>query len=642
VAIAQALAVASCSVLAADIQVDDLSSSTGGPGCSLRDAITAANSDMAVAGCPSGSGFDRIMLSSGADIALTLVDNGDNCLPVVVGNLTIAGPGAAIRRDPSAPDCRILAIDGAGSAASLNLEQVTVSGGRVDGDGGGVLAVDASVTLNGANLSNNAAINGGGLAISGGTLVMQDSTISGNTASQRGGGLFTGNPVFAYAYSSTIIDNAAMRGGGGYFHAAINPVRSLAPNQILNAVREQGETLAEAAQTLGLYRSLLADTTLSGNLAQTAMPPRSGRGVGGSSGGGAHVASGFLYLLDSRVENNRADDLGGGLAAEFGILATVSSSVTGNTSGMLGGGVGLSYGYQVSVRTTIADNQASVGGGIGAQDSVSYLFKSTLSGNRALSGNRGAGAGRGGGLFGDFSNLILQDSTVSGNQAEIDAAALAWTKYGLSASKRSNGKSTEPGDVRLDRLINPTILGGGKYQVDIRHSTIAANTISVPNKGSGTAVLIGTGREAGLLNSILSNPGLTDCRTVDASLPSSLASLARDGSCGVALFGDPRLAPLADNGGETLTHRLNQGSSALAAGDPSVCASTLNGTDQTGAPRPSDGMTPCSIGSTQGVVILGGPVLPVPLASAWSTALMSWLMALFGYFKIRQRKEKLP
>jgi hypothetical protein len=53
-------------------------------------------------------------------------------------------------------------------------------------------------------------------------------------------------------------------------------------------------------------------------------------------------------------------------------------------------------------------------------------------------------------------------------------------------------------------------------------------------------------------------------------------------------------------------------------------------------------MTPCSIGSTQGVVILGGPVLPVPLASAWSTALMSWLMALFGYFKIRQRKEKLP
>ena len=37
----------------------------GGTGCSLREAIQAANTDAAFGGCPAGGGADRISLAAG-------------------------------------------------------------------------------------------------------------------------------------------------------------------------------------------------------------------------------------------------------------------------------------------------------------------------------------------------------------------------------------------------------------------------------------------------------------------------------------------------------------------------------------------------------------------------------------------------
>ncbi len=51
------------------------SGGTGGPDCTLRDAITAANTDTATGGCPAGYGADTIELPIAATITLIEVDN---------------------------------------------------------------------------------------------------------------------------------------------------------------------------------------------------------------------------------------------------------------------------------------------------------------------------------------------------------------------------------------------------------------------------------------------------------------------------------------------------------------------------------------------------------------------------------------
>lgn len=54
---------------------------------------------------------------------------------------------------------------------------------------------------------------------------------------------------------------------------------------------------------------------------------------------------------------------------------------------------------------------------------------------------------------------------------------------------------------------------------------------------------------------------------------------------------DPLLGPLADNGGFNMTHALGAGSSAIDAGDMTVCPAT----DQRGVARPIGGG--CDIGA---------------------------------------------
>src|SRR5579862_8068499 len=72
--------------------------------CTLRDAITAANSDLPTGGCPAGSGADTIVLAPGAIYLLDTIDNTSqengnvqpNGLPSITSAVTITGNGTTI------------------------------------------------------------------------------------------------------------------------------------------------------------------------------------------------------------------------------------------------------------------------------------------------------------------------------------------------------------------------------------------------------------------------------------------------------------------------------------------------------------------------------------------------------------------
>ena len=110
-----------------------------GGGCTLVDAITAANTDAPAGGCTAGSGADTLVLAAGSTHTLTAVNYstfGDpSGLPEVTSSMTIMGNGSTITRDPSAPQFPILAVTANGD---LTLQETTVSGGVSPVVGGGI------------------------------------------------------------------------------------------------------------------------------------------------------------------------------------------------------------------------------------------------------------------------------------------------------------------------------------------------------------------------------------------------------------------------------------------------------------------------------------------------------------------------
>ena len=187
--ISQVLAAGTFSAQAATITVDDVSGTIGGSGCTIRDAFTAANTDAAVAGCATGTGADAIVLPGSATITLDTLDNGINCLPLVSSDITIVGNGATVRRSPTGDSCRLIEVS---SSGSLILQSTTLSGGFAYGaprkgitpnyDGGAIYSDGGDVTITGSTISGNSASNGGAIAVKYATLLIQDSTITGNTA----------------------------------------------------------------------------------------------------------------------------------------------------------------------------------------------------------------------------------------------------------------------------------------------------------------------------------------------------------------------------------------------------------------------------------------------------------------------------
>ena len=79
------------------VQVARAATISVGGGCTLVDAITAANIDTATGSCSAGSGDDVIVLESGATYNLDTVNNpqyGPTGLPPITSTVTIQGNGA--------------------------------------------------------------------------------------------------------------------------------------------------------------------------------------------------------------------------------------------------------------------------------------------------------------------------------------------------------------------------------------------------------------------------------------------------------------------------------------------------------------------------------------------------------------------
>jgi len=385
-AVAVSLLMLTSSVLAATITVNttndiDLVS------CTLRDAITAANTDTITNGCAAGDATqDTINFSVNGTINL------GSALSSLSSNITLSGPGSA-NLIISGGGSTVINVSGTG----VIISGLTLTGGSSGSFGGG-LWVTGSGVVDASDLviTGNSAADGGGVA-NGGSLVLTDSSVTNNTANASsfgGGGIY--NSGILTLSNVSITNNSTSNNGGGVFNHAAGTLDISDSTVSNNSVGVEGGGIHNVGTISNFTGNVVASNT------------------GASSGGGLYIV-GNATISQSTIASNTASDSGGGIFGQASITL-VDSSITSNTSTNFGGGVNASA-ITVTRSLVSGNSTGTAGGGLNA---LSYtITDSTLSNNSATTAGFGGAAYLGGG-----SMLTLVNSTVTGNSATAEGGGI--------------------------------------------------------------------------------------------------------------------------------------------------------------------------------------------------------------------------
>jgi uncharacterized repeat protein (TIGR01451 family) len=311
---------------------------------------------------------------------------------------------------------------------------------------------------------------------------------------------------------------------------------------------------------------------------------------GGNGGAIGQIQARFTIadtVFSGNATNPGAGDGGNGGAiyidgSNLGILTVARSAFTGNTATNLGGAIH-TYLYggasaMVIQDSTFADNVGSTNGGaIFHMNGGLTVMGSTFSGNRVV--------GQGGALWvtdgGGGTNVAVTNSTFTGNQATGTRPNNG--SVGLGGAITNSGASSFA-------LTNVTIagnhadwVGGGMVSgaagTTLKNSIVANNTAA--NGGNPWNIGKNCSNPLGSLGGNLQWPTLNPNDGNDHACANGIA------------FADPRLAPLAANGGPTQTMALLSGSPALDGG----VACPPPSTDQRGVTRPQGAI--CDSGAVE-------------------------------------------
>jgi hypothetical protein len=324
-----------------------------------------------------------------------------------------------------------------------------------------------------------------------------------------------------------------------------------------------GNDDAALAVDAGEGTVLVEDSTLSGSVEH--------------SGVDALLGDSSLTLLRTTIADNRA----------FGIEAAISgaSSLTLDTSvvsgsGASGIGVSATDGSAVAIVRSEVTSSAFSGVAIEVGGSATALVdSSTVFGNVGDGLNFYAFAG---------TSVDIVDSTISGTLPNPSGLAWGTTFEGPGVFSLRNSTVTANGNVADGAAVG--IFDGATGTIS--HTIIAGNS-----PGSGHELYLAA--DVGIVE--------LDWSLIGTIVDESASLVIGAGvTTGVT---DPRLGPLADNGGPTLTHLPTSSSPAVNGGDPSIVGAPA--TDQRGEARIQGGRI--DIGSVEIPIVLPVTGSPLPI-----------------------------
>ena len=281
-------------VIVVDSRTDD------GAGCTLREAIEAANTNAPAGGCTTGEpGIDVVQFTV-PEVALSAGEI------AVADFLQISGPVTIT----AAPGARILRLTGGGT--NLRSFDVRYEGGQAD-LGGAVFVEDgAGGAFTGGAFVGNVASDMAGAVWVVGTVVFTRTDFTSNRAEGAGGGAIASSDGLVQFNRATFTGNEAPNGSGGAIYSPDEDVvLGTLPRFIDNRAGVDGGAVAVVGNRLELDRPVF-----SGNHASLS-----------TGGGGAIHASGGaeVTLTGGRVQNGRAAE-GGGVWAGPGVTLTVDGT----------------------------------------------------------------------------------------------------------------------------------------------------------------------------------------------------------------------------------------------------------------------------------------------------------------------------
>lgn len=373
-------------------------------------------------------------LPAGRETASTVVSTPDDTFNYYDGLISLREALLYVGQDGLGAEVTFdLAMNGQTVAladASIYLDRgVRINASSLDSvtiDAGGhsrvmMLLTPDQVELAGLTITGGSADYGGGIYGCSSDLVITESTISGNTATKNGGGIYLHEafPGTLEIRGSTITDNTAGQDGGGIY-------------------------ATESVTTI-------ANSIISGNTA-------------GGAGGGA---SGSGSITNSIISDNVAGGGGGGLF--WG--GDISDSTISGNSAISGGGI---RGGGTIVRCTISGNTAGTGGGMSNISGPTTITDSVFSGN-VTTGTRG------GAIYNSSSEtLSLIGTTIVGNAATGSNSKGGGIYNEAGPSRRmtiancvilANSSAGDGGGI-----YNYANSDSGEHNLALTNSTIAGNT----------------------------------------------------------------------------------------------------------------------------------------------------------------------
>lgn len=556
---------------------------TIGSGCTGTNVVTVA-SEAALRDAVNLGGLVRLCFNGTISLSNTIEVAKDVVLDARNRNVVISGNDMV----------RLFSVSAGVTFAATNLvlvhgKHTGAAGGNFSaspGEGGAVFCDRGIVRLVSCTISNNTAVGGmggingisapgrgGAIAVHGGALFLESSTVMANSAE--------GGPpsVSPEAWLRVAGDGL---GGAVYVSNATAHLtssrfgsnRCLAPATSLRASALGGALCMESSTVTITNNHFLSNAAVGSDAATVIISDPLNPGC--AYGGAIAVTSGSCDVLHCWVSNN---------------LASGGASLRRSGSGDGHGGAVFSTGNIFVSATTFQGNKALAGGqssenpdarggavcnlGVASFDRCAIISNSVVGGQTSTTiiGTILAGHGLGGGVY-NAGEVNLTNTTIALNSAEGGPEAVGWPM--------------RPGS-------GGWALGGGLYNTNgtvyAFSVTIASNFViggrASPTNGlaDGANVANGGG-ELALGRTILGDPGTNNnARGTITDLGYNISS---DGSAnfnsGASFnFTNPRLLPLADNGGPTPTM-------ALQTNSPAIDLAVIGGsptTDQRGLPRPS-------------------------------------------------------
>lgn len=311
--------------------------------CSLREAIAAANGDTPVDGCAAGAGLDIVTVPAGLYVLALAGAGEDGGLTGdldITSDLDLAGAGAGVTVIDGASLDRVVDVDPAAAGVKVEIRGVTIQNGLAPqqgtlSSGGGVLNRGAltmtecairkntgvalgtfgggifnfgSLTVDRCSVVDNDGNTGGGIySHTGSDLLVRDSTVSGNSVGAYGGGI--NNRGSAMVENSTISGNTAFSGGGIKSWSTM----TISSSTVTGNFATWGGGVNQSGGPVTLENTIVAMNMVSGG---------GGDCIGSTSSAGHNLDSDGTCLLVAGGDLSGADPLLGPLADNGGPTST--------------------------------------------------------------------------------------------------------------------------------------------------------------------------------------------------------------------------------------------------------------------------------------------------------------------------------